>query len=134
MNTSTRKAFRCLAYCLTIYALTILVTGCSTAREPWTTANKATCAAMWTTQVIDGLQYERDKDHPNIRESNPNITDGNIWLFKLGTPAIATAIGHFLPAKTRNWLFGGMTVCSTIVIINNERVKADADSLRNQRR
>lgn len=132
MNTDLWKAIKLFLGCLLLLILVSYGLGCSATPAKWTTANKVTCAAMWATQIIDGAQYERDKGNPYIEEANPNITDENVWIFKLGTPAIVTIVGHFLPASWRNWIFGGLAVTSTVVIINNEKVKNNADDRAQQ--
>ena len=123
---------------LLVYGLLLVfgagVIGCAGFRKAYKSAdaytpiNKVTLTTMGIAQALDGITTTRGINAGAV-EMNPilgeNPSAGSIAIFTGVAIGVKWIAGHFLPAKWRNWFWGGATVISTGAAIHNNNVYQD---------
>ena len=105
------------------------------AQDDWTTGDKVALGAFLLGQAADVYQYNRDSDLRDggyLKESNGKITDASILPIKILFIAGAVTLAHFMPQKARKWVLWPVTAYQTTIIINNEKVRADALEIKDR--
>ena len=123
---------------LLVYGLILVfgaaVIGCAGFRksfksaDAYTPINKVTLATMGLAQIADGITTTRGIEAGAV-ELNPvlgeNPPAGSIAIFTVAGIAVKWVAGHLMPAKWRNWFWGGATVLNTGAAIHNNNIYQD---------
>ena len=96
--------------------------------DAYTPINRITLTTMGLAQIADGITTNRGIGAGAV-EMNPLLGEtpsaGTIAIASVVGIGIKWIAGHLMPAKWRNWFWGGATVLNTGAAIHNNNIYQD---------